>query len=59
MGLKNPEYKEIQKTFPDKYGIECVECPKCRNFIPNVKGEGVVEIECEVCKLKFQAKVGK
>lgn len=38
--------------FWDEYGIQCVECPKCRAFIPNVLVNAIVQ--CPLCALNFK-----
>lgn len=40
------------QLFYDSYGIVCVECPRCRLFIPNVVHAQIVD--CHECKLKFK-----
>lgn len=53
------------KSFPDSYGIECCECPRCQFYIPNInkKGDsiqlnGVIHAECPNCKVKFDVMIG-
>lgn len=57
--MKAPKYHvERVRAFEDAYGIECCECPGCREYIPNVgpaaRKDDIVACPNEKCRLTFR-----
>lgn len=56
MNKKSEYHLERVPSFEDRIGIRCCECPKCRDYIPNVEIKARFEevVTCPKCGTTFR-----